>query len=339
MKLLSVIVPCYNSEDYLGNCLDSLLSLSEETLEILVVNDGSQDRTGDIADAYARKYPDTVSAVHQENKGHGGAVNSGLALATGLYIKVVDSDDWVDRKAYEQVVNTLKGFVAEKMPVDLLISNFVYEKEGAKRKKSVSFANVLPQNRVFTWDDTGSFKRGQYLLMHSMIYRRQVLENSMLKLPEHTFYVDNLFAYLPLDYVNTLYYLDVDFYRYYIGRDDQSVNEAVMIKRIDQQLKVNRAMIDERPLSHSRNRKLQLYMLHYLEIITTVSSILLIRAKTPECMLKKQELWKSIKERDHELYRQLRFGLLGHVVNLPGRVGRSISLELYKISQKAIGFN
>ncbi len=339
MKLLSVIVPSYNSEDYLGNCLDSLLALSEETLEILIINDGSRDRTAEIAESYARDYPETVRAVHQDNKGHGGAVNTGIEKATGLYVKVVDSDDWVDREAFEQVLNTLKTFVTDNSPVDLLISNFVYEKEGARRKKTVSFANVLPQGGIFTWDDIGAFRRGQYLLMHALIYRRKTLLESGMVLPEHTFYVDNLFAYLPLDFVETLYYLNVDFYRYYIGRTDQSVNEAVMIKRIDQQLAVNRIMINERPLSHKRNINLQRYMLHYLEIITTVSSILLIRAKTPECMEKKRELWASIKERDRALYRQLRFGLLGHIVNLPGRIGRKVSIELYRLSQKAIGFN
>jgi len=339
MKLLSVIVPSYNSQDYLEKCLESLLSVKEDSLEILIINDGSQDRTGEIADSFAFQYPDIVKTVHQENKGHGGAVNTGIEKASGLYVKVVDSDDWIERESFEKILTTLKGFVNNKQTVDLLISNFVYEKEGAKQKKAVSFENALPQDRIFTWDEIGLFRKGQYLLMHALIYRKQVLTESALKLPEHTFYVDNLFAYLPLDFVHSLYYLNVNLYRYYIGREDQSVNESVMIKRIDQQLKVNWIMIEERPLNLSRNINLQLYMLHYLEIITTVSSILLIRSKKPEYIRKKRELWRSIKDRDRQLYHRLRFGLLGHVVNLPGRMGRYISIELYKLSQRAFGFN
>ena len=92
MKLLSIAIPCYNSQDYMESCIESLLVGGEE-VEILIVDDGSSDRTAEIADDYARKYPTIVKAIHQENKGHGGAVNTGLAHATGLYFKVVDSDD------------------------------------------------------------------------------------------------------------------------------------------------------------------------------------------------------------------------------------------------------
>ena len=100
------------------------------------------------------------------------------------------------------------------------------------------YDNVLPQDTIFTWEDIGHFRKGQYLLMHSVIYRTQLLIDCGLELPKHTFYVDNLFVYVPLKHVKNLYYINVDFYRYFIGRQDQSVNERVMIKRIDQQIKV-----------------------------------------------------------------------------------------------------
>lgn len=98
MKLLSVAIPCYNSQDYMRYCIESLLP--GEDVELLIVNDGSSDRTAMIADEYARRYPTIVKAIHQENGGHGEAVNAGLRNATGLYFKVVDSDDWVDVRAY-----------------------------------------------------------------------------------------------------------------------------------------------------------------------------------------------------------------------------------------------
>ena len=94
MKVLSVTVPCYNSESYMNKCIDSLLKGGED-VEIIIVDDGSSDRTSEIADDYVRRYPSIVKAVHQENGGHGEAVNTGIANATGIYFKVVDSDDWV----------------------------------------------------------------------------------------------------------------------------------------------------------------------------------------------------------------------------------------------------
>ena len=106
MKLLSIAIPCYNSQDYMGKCIESLLAGGEE-VEILVVNDGSSDRTAQIADEYAAKYPTIVKAIHQENGGHGSAVNAGIRNATGLYFKVVDSDDWVNKEAYIEILKTL----------------------------------------------------------------------------------------------------------------------------------------------------------------------------------------------------------------------------------------
>ena len=178
--------------------------------------------------------------------------------------------------------------------------------------------------------------------MHSVIFRTRLLRDCGLRLPEHTFYVDNLYVFEPLPAVKYMYYLDVNFYRYYIGRADQSVNEDIMISRIDQQLKVNRLMIDY--LSDKRNelvkkKRLYQYMKNYLEIITTVSSILLIRSGTEENLEKKAELWKYLKEKDRKLYRQLRHGVLGEAMNLPGRGGRKISLGGYRIAQKVFKFN
>lgn len=338
MKLLSVVIPCYNSEEYMRYCIESLLP-GGESVELLIVNDGSVDKTAEIADEYAHRYPTIVKAIHQENGGHGEAVNAGIRHASGLYLKVVDSDDWVDTRAYLKILKQLNDFVLEKNLVDMVISNFVYEKEGAKYKKVMKYENVLPIGEIFTWDDIKQFRKGQYLLMHSLIYRTQLLKDSGLELPKHTFYVDNLFVYVPLEHVKTMYYINVEFYRYFIGREDQSVQESVMIKRIDQQIKVNKLMIDLVKLDHISNPKLRQYLLHHLEIVTVVSAILLIRSGTQENLRKKKELWKYIKNKDEDLYHEIRYGIMGQLMNLPGRPGRSISVGAYKISQRLVGFN
>ena len=137
MKLLSIAIPCYNSEAYMEKCIESLLKGGEE-VEILVVNDGSSDRTAEIADAYAEKYPTIIKAIHQENGGHGEAVNAGIRNATGLYFKVVDSDDWVNEEAYKQILKTLEELTRGPKTLDMLISNFVYENRVLPEKKSCS---------------------------------------------------------------------------------------------------------------------------------------------------------------------------------------------------------
>ena len=338
MKLLSIAVPCYNSEAYMRKCIDSLLPGGEQ-VEIIIVDDGSADSTAGIADEYAEKYPDIVKTVHQENGGHGAAVNTGIKNATGLYFKVVDSDDWVNLEAYQKILDTIKDIAGGPYTLDMLISNFVYEKQGAKRKKVMKYTKYLPQDRIFTWEDMRHMGTGKYILMHSVIYRTKLLRECGLELPMHTFYVDNLFVYQPLPSVSTMYYLNVNFYRYFIGREDQSVHEDVMIRRIDQQIKVNKLMIESIALKRLDNKRMRQYMLNYLDIITAVSSIMLIRSGTDENFEKKKELWKYLKTADAHLYRRLRFGLLGRCVNLPGKSGREVSVAVYRMVQKFYGFN
>lgn len=240
MKLLSFAVPCYNSEAYMEKCIESLLPGGKD-VEILIVDDGSSDRTAEIADAYAERYPGIIRAIHQPNGGHGAAVNTGLKNAAGIYFKVVDSDDWLDRDSYLRVLKRLRTLIKLNTLPDMFLANYVYEKEGSKHKK-VMRQKGFPKEKMFGWDDVGHLVKGHYILMHSVIYRTQMLHDCGLQLPEHTFYVDNIYVYKPLPYVNNMYYMDVDLYRYYIGREDQSVNEQTMIRRIDQQIRVNKIM-------------------------------------------------------------------------------------------------
>ena len=130
-------------------CIKSVL-IGGEDVEVIIVDDGStKDDTAEIADRYAKMYPTIVKAVHQENGGHGQAVNTGLAHATGKFFKVVDSDDWVDARSYKKILTTLKSFVEGEEP-DMVIANYVYDKVGAKRKKVIHYDNVFPVCLLYT---------------------------------------------------------------------------------------------------------------------------------------------------------------------------------------------
>ena len=211
MKLLTFAIPCYNSQDYMEKCIDSIL-VGGEDVEILIIDDGSKDRTAEIADDYARRYPTIVKAIHQENGGHGEAVNAGIRNASGIYFKEVDSDDWGDEFAYLQILDKLRELVGSENNLDMLLANYVYEKEGAKHKK-VMRQTGFPRDEVFTWSDIRHFYNGHYILMHSVIYRTQLLRKCGLELPKHTFHVDNIYVYKPLPYVKTMYHMDADFSR------------------------------------------------------------------------------------------------------------------------------
>lgn len=340
MKLLTITVPCYNSEAYMDKCLESLL-VGGDNVEIIIVDDGStKDRTPEIADEYAAKYPNIVRVIHQENKGHGGAVNTGIENATGLYFKVVDSDDWVDEASYLRILKALEDIVQGPNNVDAFLANYVYEKVGQKKKRIMRFLKSFPQDQIIKWDEMKPLDPAHYVLMHNIIYRTAILRESGLRLPEHTFYVDNIYAFVPFSKVKTLYYTNENFYRYYIGRDDQSVNEKIMMSRIDQQLAVNNIMIDymatQRGVLKGNQRK---FMAHSLGIIMIVTSVLLIRIGTPEANAKKKELWKKLKEKCPYTYRKIRYSLMGTAMFPVGKVGRSVTLYGYKLCNKVYGFN
>lgn len=197
MKYITFAIPCYNSEAYMEKAINSILPAGED-VEILIVNDGSTDKTKKIGKQYAERFPSIVKVINKENGGHGDAVNSGLSHASGKYFKVVDSDDWVDEDSLMKLLEVIRGFVREGSEVDMIVSNYVYEKAGMEHKKIIHYRNVLPQNEIFRWDDIGSFHLDQYILMHSVMYRTEMLKLCQLKLPKHTFYVDNIYVYYPL---------------------------------------------------------------------------------------------------------------------------------------------
>ena len=339
-KVLSVIIPVYNMEKYIRQCLESLMIREIlDKIEILVVLDGSTDRSEEIAMEYVAAHPDSVRVISKPNGGHGSAINTGMDHAAGEYVKVLDSDDWVNEEAYKQILKTLEELTRGPKTLDMLISNFVYEKQGASRKKVMQYRHCFPTNQIFGWDEIRHMKNGQYLLMLSMIYRTKLLHDCGMELPKHTFYVDNLFAFEPLPYVKNLYYLDVNFYRYFIGRDDQSVNETNMIKRIDQQFKVTYIMIDYMTQFNLVSKPLERYMRHYLSIIMCISSVISVKSGQKELLKMRKELWKYLYDSDKRLYRKIRHNITSCAVNLPGYVGRKATIAMYKAARRFIGFN
>lgn len=338
MKIITFVIPCFNSSEYMGKCIESCL-VAKDVCEILIVDDGStKDNTYEIAKEYETKYPNICRAIHKENGGHGSVLNVGIKEARGKYIKIVDSDDWLDSKL-DLFVNKVCELVKSGIEPDLFISNFIYDKVSEKHKKVMQYRNALVSDKLLTWDDIKKFKVGNYLLMHSLMYKTEVVRKSGLVLPEKTFYVDNIYAYKPLEYVNTLYYIDIDLYHYYIGRSDQSVNEKVMIGRLEQQYKVTYKMIDDVDVMNIKNINKKEYMLNYLSIVITITSILSIRSHEKMWLDKKNELWMYIKNKNYSLYKKLRYCLLGTFMNLPTVFGRKISEFGYKISNKIYGFN
>lgn len=342
-KILSFGIPCYNSSSYMDHCISSILEGSgyADDVQIVVVDDGSaKDDTLAKAQSWQERYPGIVKAVHQENGGHGAAVLKALEHAEGTYFKVVDSDDWVDGPSLQALLAKLRGFVADDTRVDLVISNYVYEHVEDGKQNAVDYSFALPKDKIFTWDQIGHFSMSQYLLMHSLCYRRDILLDGGVPMIAHTFYVDNIYAYVPLPRCTTLYYLDVNLYRYFIGRDDQSVNEEVLTSRIDHYWRVSRKMMEAYHLYDDvRSPKLRSYMLGYFTIVMAITSVFSKLSDRPDAMDELDRLWKELKEYDPRMYRHARHGLVGTATNLPTEAGEKVTIGLYRVAQKLVKFN
>lgn len=342
MKYLTITVPCYNSQDYMERCIDSLLEGGDK-VEILIIDDGSADRTAEIADFYEERYPDMVRAVHKENGGHGSGVNMGLALASGKYFKVVDSDDWLDKEAYRTLLKRIKAFCEADSglePPDLFVCNYIYDHFEEGVCKQVHYRNVFPEEEICGWNDMGRFSVSQYLIMHALVFRTEVLREAGVKLPEHTFYVDNLFANQPLACVKTIYYMDLDLYHYFLGREDQSVNAQVMMKRIDQQILVTKlvaACVDLKQVKKAYP-KLEKYLCRNISIMLAISSIHLLLIQSEAALKKRKKLWEEIREYDSALYYRLRYLTISGFTYLPGRVGNFLTLSGYRAAKKIFLF-
>lgn len=337
MKLLSIIVPSYNSQDYLDRCIESLL-IGDDRIEIIIVNDGSTDATGQIADGYQAAYPELVRVIHQVNKGHGGGINSGLNQASGKYFKVIDSDDWADEYSLKTVMEEIANLEDRQLEVDLLINNYVYERDGKALNRTIHFKNTFPTGEIFSWELATNFPRGKYLMMHALIYNTALLRRIDLALPEKTFYVDNLYVYLPFKHVRTMKYIDVDLYRYYIGREDQSITEANMIQRIDQQLKVNKLMIEATDWMEDTAPASAAYLVRHLEAVISISSSLLNKIGTDEAMEEKLALWNELERINDQVYSRISRTVFAKILRPTSPTVRWTSNRIYRVIRTMTGY-
>ncbi len=326
-KLLTVVVPAYNSQDYLRHCLNTVVQGGPE-VEVIIVDDGSTDSTAEIAQEYCRRFPQTVRLEQKENGGHGSAINRGLEMARGAYFKVVDSDDWLDIPELRKVLSALRADTP-----DLLIANYVYEYSCRRQQKVMRYRNVFPQARVISWEEMKRFRSDQLLHMHALYYRTALLRQCGIRLPEHTFYVDNLFTCVPLPFVKSLIYLDCSPYHYSIGRPDQSVNTRVMIRQIDEQLKVTRLMIeaydDFRAIPYQNLRR---YMILHLSMMVAASVLHIYLSEENSLGCKAEALWAFVRTKDKKLYSAIR-----HTpVNICIEIGRKTSCRLLSKGHKVI---
>ena len=323
------------------HCIDNLVAAGED-VEVIIVNDGSKDDTGKIADEYEKKYPTIVKAIQKENGGHGSGVMAGIRNATGMFFKVVDSDDWIETKDVLDMLDLIKRHEAQEANVDLYITNYVYEHAADNSQYVMHYRKCLPPEQIFAWEDMKRVKLETVFLMHSLLYRTSKLRESKMELPNHTFYVDDIYAYQPLPFMKKIFYHDIDLYHYFIGRADQSVNYGTMCKRYEQQMRVFKIMFcaytyDE---IYKLPYHLRKYMIKWLMTICGVTFMTIVGTKEDKETRWQafKEYFKELKAIDKKLYNKIRHrSLAAFAFFVPGYNLKSFaSKKVYGVYQKKL---
>lgn len=339
MKLITFVVPSFNSENYLERCIDSLLPAGNEA-EIIIVNDGSTDNTGKIADNYAGKYPDIVRVIHKENGGHGSGINAGIQAAEGIYFKVVDSDDWVDNQALKTVIETL-GSLETSGGCDLFITNYVYYNTEKGPLKTVRYKSLFNENKICGWSNAKRIKSSLFLTLHSCIYKTEAIKKSGIRLPEHIFYEDNLFIYAPLYYAEKVYYCNADFYIYLVGREGQSVGTDMLKKRCTHQITVAEKIFAYYDFDKVRLKNKKLYSYMYREsLLMTVMACIFTRLNSSDKHDKLIcDMWDFYFSSNQKYAKKMRHSLPSVFVNIKGKPGRCMCKLLFKAAHRVMHFN
>lgn len=230
MKVITIIVPSYNVEQYLDCTIDSLVKCENlKDIQIIIVNDGSKDSTLKIAKKYSIKYPESILVIDKENGGHGSTINAGLSRAEGKYICVIDGDDWVDNKAFDDLIDKLRS-----SDCDVAISGHYrnYMTDNIEKHLSYDEEADVTHNLKYLLD------KFYQIPMTDTCYRTALLKNIDLKIQENTFYVDEEFCTIPYQKVEKVFFTGLSYYHYRLGNVNQSVSPMSMVNLIDHRLRV-----------------------------------------------------------------------------------------------------
>lgn len=322
-KILTVVIPAYNIEKYVDNCLGSFVQPEiMADIEVLIINDGSKDRTVELAEKYVQQYPGTFRVVNKENGGHGSTINRGILEAAGTYFKVVDGDDWVDGPAFGKLVQFLKTTSS-----DFVINRYYWVQDGTGEKSlefKEPFAGVV-YGKEYSFEE---ISRKVFLKMHAVTVRTEILRK-IPKIDEHCFYVDMEYVLFPIPFIRTVTFLPEVVYQYRIGLPSQSMNMQSM-----QRNEINYSRVLKRLLAYYQEQKkkgLSESYLAYLEhcigrMAATRFKIFLSFPYDSSIKGKMKEFDGELKKNYPKIYRA--------VINKPVLLLRKTNYHLYPLAQK-----
>lgn len=207
MPKVSVIVPIYNVEKYLEKCINSLLSQTLEDIQIILVNDGSKDNSGNIAREYEKNNKNRIIYVEKENGGLSDARNYGLKYATGDFVAFLDSDDYIEKNAYEEMYNK-----AIEENADYVECDFIWE-----------FPNKIRVDKQYPYKNKKEMLSFVRVVAWNKLIKRQLITDNNLEFPKGLRYEDVEFTYKLIPFINKFAYVDKPFI-HYVQREGSIAN-------------------------------------------------------------------------------------------------------------------
>lgn len=238
-KVLSIVIPTYNMEKYLGKCLDSLIiDENMESLEILVINDGSKDGSLSIAQSYYKKYPNTFKVIDKKNGNYGSCINRRLKEATGKYIKILDADDYFNKAELIQLIDKMKS-----IDTDVVITDYQLVSESNAILADVSFKWLLNTDCEYNIGNILSQELTDKIQMHAISYRLDFLKNINYIQTEGISYTDQEWVFTPIALATSLYYIHLHVYNYLIGREGQTMNTEIYDRNSNQLVTLLKSLV------------------------------------------------------------------------------------------------
>lgn len=215
-KILTIGIPAYNMEEYLERCLESVVDCNNlYKIEIIIVNDGSRDKTSEIAHQYETKYPGSVRVIDKENGGWGTAINRSIKEATAKYYKSLDSDDWFITENLDKFIEEL-----DKTEADLILTDF-NEINEYNDIRTVQINGHI--NETVSLEKHLIKINKQISPIHAITYRTTFLKDLNFKV-EPKFYADIDYVLSPFCHIQSVHVMPLNIYQYFRGREGQSVS-------------------------------------------------------------------------------------------------------------------
>lgn len=250
MKLLTLAISAYNMQEYLGKCLDSVTRPDiPDTLEVIIVNDGSKDKTSEIAHQYEKRFNSIVRVIDKENGHYGSCINKALEVATGKYFRPLDADDWMNTDALVSLLSLL-----ENNDNDLIVTTHTNYLDN-NRVNHIKIPDSIIVNKQYDLNtlDFQKEKIDCFLKMHTMTYKTSILKNMSLKLSTGISYTDSEYCMFPLDKANSVIFYDLDLYQYNLSREGQTMQQSIITKSVKPFYLISMKMIDYFIKNYDRN--------------------------------------------------------------------------------------